>query len=267
MEYSIGDFSTISRLGIKTLRYYHEIGLLSPSRVDPWTGYRYYDAACLVRVRAIQRLKALHFSLAEIQTLLADPADRAALQAALERKLAEVDQQIHEVQQVRERIAALLDPHAAPLALIGPALEKTLAAQRIASICFCGRYEDLSQKVPRLLAACGPALCGAPFSLYSDHTDAEDCVEIEICAPVNRTVEDPRGDPIHTRLLPGGRALTLLHSGPYEEISAAYLAMVEALHERGLPTRYPTREVYLQGADPGRSPAEYVTEIQVMIEG
>ncbi|MEN8905119.1 MAG: MerR family DNA-binding transcriptional regulator, partial [Clostridiales bacterium] len=43
MKYQIGDFSKISRLSIKTLRYYHEIGLLCPVIVDKNTGYRYYN--------------------------------------------------------------------------------------------------------------------------------------------------------------------------------------------------------------------------------
>ena len=70
MEYQIGDFAVISRLGIKTLRYYHEIGLLLPTRIDPFSGYRYYDESCLARVCTIQQLKALQFSLAEIGDFL-----------------------------------------------------------------------------------------------------------------------------------------------------------------------------------------------------
>lgn len=39
---TIGDFSLITHLSIKTLRYYHQAGLLEPAEVDPSTGYRYY---------------------------------------------------------------------------------------------------------------------------------------------------------------------------------------------------------------------------------
>jgi len=41
--YSIGEFSQVTGLTIKTLRFYHEQGVLAPSRVDPHSGYRYYD--------------------------------------------------------------------------------------------------------------------------------------------------------------------------------------------------------------------------------
>ena len=38
----IGDFSKLSRVSIRMLRHYDEIGLLTPIRVDPDSGYRYY---------------------------------------------------------------------------------------------------------------------------------------------------------------------------------------------------------------------------------
>src|SRR5688572_21374443 len=43
--YSIGEFSKITRLTVKTLRFYHEQGLIVPSWVDEQTGYRYYDSS------------------------------------------------------------------------------------------------------------------------------------------------------------------------------------------------------------------------------
>ena len=42
--FKIGDFSKLSQVSIKTLRYYDEIGLLRPGEIDRFTGYRYYAA-------------------------------------------------------------------------------------------------------------------------------------------------------------------------------------------------------------------------------
>jgi DNA-binding transcriptional MerR regulator len=39
---SIGQFATMTHLSVKTLRHYHEVGLLEPAHVDAGTGYRYY---------------------------------------------------------------------------------------------------------------------------------------------------------------------------------------------------------------------------------
>ena len=39
----IGEFSKLSRVSIRMLRHYDEIGLLHPASIDPFTGYRYYS--------------------------------------------------------------------------------------------------------------------------------------------------------------------------------------------------------------------------------
>ena len=39
----IGEFSKLSRISIRMLRYYDEMGLLVPETIDPFTGYRYYS--------------------------------------------------------------------------------------------------------------------------------------------------------------------------------------------------------------------------------
>ena len=45
LVFSIGEFSKITGLTVKTLRFYHEQGLLHPTHVDSETGYRYYDVS------------------------------------------------------------------------------------------------------------------------------------------------------------------------------------------------------------------------------
>ena len=66
----IGDFSKLSRVSVKTLRFYDEMGLLKPVDVDRFTGYRYYEFDQLPRLYRILALKDLGFSLEEIGRLL-----------------------------------------------------------------------------------------------------------------------------------------------------------------------------------------------------
>jgi len=78
--YSIGKLSKIVGLPIGTLRYYDEIGLISPSHVSEESGYRYYaphQAADFVRV---MELKEYGFSLREIKELPSDADITAILQ-------------------------------------------------------------------------------------------------------------------------------------------------------------------------------------------
>jgi len=77
-EVSIGEFGRRSRLSIKALRLYDELGVLVPARVDQVSGYRYYDESQLERARFIAMLRQLNLPLAEIKQLMeGDPADAA----------------------------------------------------------------------------------------------------------------------------------------------------------------------------------------------
>ena len=66
--YKIGEFSKLTNLSIRTLRYYNEIGLLIPEEVDIYTGYRYYGDNNLYQVKVIELLKNAGFTLDEIIT-------------------------------------------------------------------------------------------------------------------------------------------------------------------------------------------------------
>ncbi|MBE9472709.1 MAG: MerR family transcriptional regulator, partial [Chloroflexi bacterium] len=68
--FKIGDFSRISQVSVKTLRYYDEIGLLKPAHVDRFTGYRYYSVDQSPRLNRILALKDLGLSLEQIARLL-----------------------------------------------------------------------------------------------------------------------------------------------------------------------------------------------------
>jgi len=78
---TIGEFATLSHLSVRTLRRYHETGLLEPAAVDPFTGYRYYSAEQIPPAQVIRRLRDLDVPLAEVKAILAtaDPQRRAEL--------------------------------------------------------------------------------------------------------------------------------------------------------------------------------------------
>jgi DNA-binding transcriptional MerR regulator len=81
-KYRIGEFSSLSGVSTKTLRFYDEIGLLRPASVDSRTGYRHYRPEQLEELASIVALKQLGVSLAEVRDLLSRPGsgrDRRAL--------------------------------------------------------------------------------------------------------------------------------------------------------------------------------------------
>lgn len=77
-EMSIGEFARRSHLSPKALRIYEGLGLLSPSRVDELSGYRYYEAVQLEQARLIATLRQVGVPLAVVKEWLAlDPAEIA----------------------------------------------------------------------------------------------------------------------------------------------------------------------------------------------
>jgi DNA-binding transcriptional MerR regulator len=106
--FKIGEFSRISQVSAKTLRYYDEIGLLTPARVDRFTGYRYYSADQLPRLNRILALKDLGLSLEQIAALLDDDLPPAEIRGMLRLKRVEIQQHLEEEQARLARVEARL---------------------------------------------------------------------------------------------------------------------------------------------------------------
>ena len=68
--YKIGDFSSMSKTTIKTLRYYEKEGLLTPVYIDQNTGYRYYESSQLIDISKIISLRQIGLSIKEIKKVL-----------------------------------------------------------------------------------------------------------------------------------------------------------------------------------------------------
>lgn len=100
---TIGELARRADVAATTLRYYERIGLIrTPARVG---GQRRYDESVLARLDVIRLCKAAGFALDEIQLLFADDAPgRPASRALGERKLAEIDARIAELQRARDII-------------------------------------------------------------------------------------------------------------------------------------------------------------------
>ncbi len=90
----IGDFSKLSRISIRMLRHYDEIGLLVPENVDEYTGYRYYSESQLLHANRINSLKDMGFSLSLVSEILKTYDNPEALHQFLILKRAEMEEQL-----------------------------------------------------------------------------------------------------------------------------------------------------------------------------
>lgn len=92
----IGDFSKLSRISIRMLRHYDEIGLLMPRSTDDFTGYRYYSEDQLPAAARIAALRDMGFGLTVIGEILKSYDDPQALAKFLAVKQAELQTQAEE---------------------------------------------------------------------------------------------------------------------------------------------------------------------------
>ncbi len=107
---SIGDFSRATHLTVKTLRHYHQVGLLEPADIDPQTGYRRYATGQIPAAQVIRRFRDLGMPLEQIQAVLAAP-DLAARNQQITAHLSRLEDELGRTQSA---VSSLRDLLAAP---------------------------------------------------------------------------------------------------------------------------------------------------------
>lgn len=107
--FRIGDFSKIAQVSGRLLRYYDEIGLLSPEFTDPQTGYRFYSARQLPRLNRILVLKELGLSLEQVAHLLARDTSTDEMRRMLALRKAQIEQSVQEEMQRLSVVEARLE--------------------------------------------------------------------------------------------------------------------------------------------------------------
>lgn len=90
--FRIGEFSKIAQVPASQLRYYDDIGLFSPMRIDSETGYRYYSVQQLAQLNRILALKDLGFALDPIKRLVEKEVSPEEMRGMLALKKAQIEQ-------------------------------------------------------------------------------------------------------------------------------------------------------------------------------
>ncbi len=143
--------------------------------------------------------------------------------------------------------------------------EKTVDAMLIAGVRMKGRYSDCGKGFAQIGKKFGRHICGKPMLLHYDTEYHETDADFEACMPIRK---GESADGISVREIPGGRCISLLHSGPFEELGRSYDIICKHYIEKEIPIEIPSREIYLKG--PGMifkgNPKKYLTEIQMMIK-
>lgn len=265
--FRIGEFSRLSRVTIKALRYYDRLGLLQPAHVDPFTGYRFYTAAQLPRLNRILALKDLGFSLDQIAALLDEGLTPEQLRGMLRLRRAEIEAELAEgltrLARVEARLRLIEQEGAMPEFDI--VIKQVEPLRVVALRDVLPGYDQVGRFIGELFQRMSqqhltPA--GPPFATYHDEEFREQDVDVEVSFPVAASPSG-QGD-LSLRELPGGPVAALVYRGAFDGIGAAYVALLGWIEANGYRVAGPNREIYLQG--PGMEPSDFVTEIQFPVE-
>jgi DNA-binding transcriptional MerR regulator len=263
--FRIGNFSRLTRVSVKALRFYDEVGLLKPTYVDRDTGYRYYSATLLPRLNRILAFKELGFSLEEISHLLEGdlPVDRVR----------------ESLQNRREKLALSIERERAQLAEVEAWLAQIERAGSVPD------YEVTIKRVaPRLIASVRDTL-----SSYADADELFDELHSRLkhrgapldrgtiwhtCAGQQRSIEceaivflrEPTQVAGRAQVyeLPGATVACVIHQGSDETCERAYVAARSWIKSHGYAIAGPNRELYWQGRV-AQEDGSGVTEIQYPI--
>jgi DNA-binding transcriptional MerR regulator/effector-binding domain-containing protein len=268
--FSIGEFSKITGLTVKTLRFYHDRGLLTPAFIDEKTGYRYYDARQIDRARVISQLRSLEFSLEQISEMLAASEDEADILDFLKRQRTILEQKMRQYRGIVSSLDKIIQTEMeARMALQNSefdVMEKRLEPALIAGVRMKGRYSECGKGFSKIGRAFGRFISGKCFLLCYDSEFKEDDADFEACMPISK---GKNVDGVSVREIAGGRCVSLLHKGPYPELGRSYAKLLAYVKEHGYEIIIPIREVYLKG--PGMifkgNPKNYLTEIQILVTG
>ena len=97
---TIKEFAVLCGCSAQTLRYYDRVDLLKPARVDPWSGYRYYERDQALEFVKIKNLQAADFTIEEIKTLL--PQSDLQIYAAFDEKIRQQEAKLAKIKEIRQ---------------------------------------------------------------------------------------------------------------------------------------------------------------------
>jgi DNA-binding transcriptional MerR regulator len=265
----IGDFSKLSKVTIKALRYYDEVGLLKPHYVNYANGYRYYLPDQLNTICTIVAYKNLGFSLEEIKYLIFEGLTHEKILALLLGKQKQIQGNMSSENEKLIRINAFINKIKETRIMAEIALKKLpeviVASKRI----IISKYSDLHQEAPAMgekmkehAAVClEPEYC---FNIYHDGEYKESDIDVEICEAVVDYCENKDGI-IYKKMDSIDSAACIFHKGPYENLGESYAKVFKWIEENNYKISDHCRESFIDGCWNKENAQDWLTEVQIPV--
>lgn len=264
----IGDFSKLSQVTVKTLRYYSDLGLLKPEHIDPFTSYRYYTASQLLQLHRILALKDLGVSLDQIRKLLEAGLPPDQMTGILRQRQVELELELESGREKLERLAVHLkqfeqEKNMSTLDVVIKSIPEIVVASYRGIVPTYPAQGELWEKLEKALLKVGIKPTGPCFTIDHDEEYKETDHDLEVCEPVPAGTRLPA--PFEVKTLPAVKEMaSVLHQGSFQTLNVSYQKLLNWLEENKYQITSPGREIYIStGEGPVNQQDEsYVTEIQ-----
>jgi DNA-binding transcriptional MerR regulator len=258
---SVGDFSRATNLSVKTLRHYHQVGLLEPAAVNPDTGYRYYSAGQIPAAQVIRRLRDLEMPVADVKAVLAAP-DAAARNALIAAHLSRLEAELAQTRAVVESLRILLQPPDGPAAIEHRSVPATAAAAIGAVVDRADALAWLQGALGELRAAVraqGLHPVGPAGGVFASELFQQDRGQATVFVPVPGPVR-PIGR-VRSVVVPAAELAIICHHGSLADADLSYAKLGSYATTHEISIDGPLREYFLRGAADTPDEAEWRTEI------
>ncbi|MBC2578817.1 MerR family transcriptional regulator [Clostridium sp. DJ247] len=269
--FKIGDFSRLNKISVKALRYYDELDILKPMKVDEQTGYRYYSASQLPRLNRILALKDLGFSLNQISIMLDNNFTTDTVISMLNIKRNEIEENIKSEEIKLSRLQTLISKikeEENVFMLNYDVIIKEVDSLKVASIRDIipdySKQHHLWQELMSHLGRHNIKVIQPCVAIYYDPGYKESDVDIEVCEHIIGNA--PETDRIKVKELEAVKEMAcVIHKGSYENLTNAYTVLQKWIEDNNYKIAGANRELYLEGEWSKHSPDEYITEIQIPV--
>ena len=258
---TIGAFSRLTHLSIKTLRYYHEVGLIEPAVVDPDSGYRYYRPGQAQSAQLVRRFRDLGLPVADVKAVLAAP-DLTSRNAILAGHLDRMRDQLRQTEAAVESLRRMLDGGTASVAIEERVLEGAAAISVAAHVLrkdVAAWWMDALHGLRATALAAGLEQNGPVGGVYDDELFTQDAGQARVYLPVS---DSPALDGTGVRWeLPAARFAVALHVGRHNDVDRSYAALGTYAAANGRDGAGPVRERYLTGPFDTADQVQWRTEV------
>ena len=264
----IGEFSKLSRVSIRMLRHYDDIGLLKPAEIDDFTGYRYYREEQLFTIGRITALKDMGFALADIIKMLDSYDDKEKMDVFLSERQKELTKLSKETEYKLMLLDTARDRLRKEQNMSYDVTVKTIPERYAATVqMVVPHYEDENILWGTMMGECQNLVPANPCLAAAEFLDDEYKEEnVEIIAWM--TVKGSYNDTEHVKFktLPAVKVASCIVKGSYDQMGEVNATVASWIKANGYKMNGHMFNIYHVSPAQTQNPDEYVTEVCFPVE-